>query len=104
MTDATQKASANAETQKQSTSSEKDWKRGNKPENEDGIVHFDTTITKLVERENADGDMEWVEVMSDNLYPGEKLKRADDEEKQAEKQKAARQRQEKAAKERGTDK
>lgn len=51
---------------------------------------FDTTVAKLVERENEDGDKEWVEVMSDNLYPGEKLKRADDEEKAAEKAKAAR--------------
>lgn len=44
------------------------------------IQHFDTTITKLVERENADGETEWVEVMSDNLYPGEKLKRDEDAE------------------------
>jgi hypothetical protein len=51
------------------------------------IQHFDTTITKLVERENADGEMETVEVMSDNLYPGERLKSeqdAEDKERDAE--------------------
>jgi hypothetical protein len=42
-------------------------------------VHFDCTIAKLVEMENADGDKEWVEVMSDTLYPGEKLKRVEDD-------------------------
>lgn len=50
--------------------------------NDDEIQFFDTTITKLVERKNEEtGDTEWVEAMSDNLYPGEKLKREVDEEK-----------------------
>ncbi len=54
-------------------------------------VFFETTIAKLVERENAKGDKEWVEVMSDNLYPGEKLKRTADEEETEEKARKARQ-------------
>lgn len=64
-------------------------KRTNEPQ------FFDTTITKIVERENADGEKEWVEVMSDNLYPGEKLKRTDDEEKAEARDKAAREKAEK---------
>lgn len=48
---------------------------------------FEGTFAKLVERENADGDTEVVEVMSDNLYPGEKRKRDDDQEKADEKAK-----------------
>lgn len=85
-------AAAAAQTQKQSASGEQDWKAKNKAEdNNDEIQFFDTTVAKLVERENADGEKEWVEVLSDNLYPGEKLKRADDEEKAAEKERAARQ-------------
>jgi hypothetical protein len=63
---------------------------------------FDTTIAKLVQREVEDADgkksKEWVEVMSDNLYPGEKLKRADDEEKAAKKADRAREAREKANK------
>ncbi len=52
---------------------------------------FDTTIAKMVEREVEDektGEKhtEWVEVMSDNLYPGE-LTKAEYDEKQAEKNK-----------------
>jgi hypothetical protein len=86
--------SASGESQKQSASGEKDFKAKNKAENSDEIQHFDTTIAKLVERENEEtGETEWVEVMSDNLYPGERLKRADDEEKQAKKQELARARQ-----------
>lgn len=82
--DTPERASASGESQKQSASTEKDFKKANKPENSDEIQHFDTTIAKLVERENPDtGETETVEVLSDNLYPGEKLKRADDEEKAA---------------------
>lgn len=55
----------------------------------DDIQYFETSVTKLVERENPDtGETETVEVISDNLYPGEKLKRADDEEKAAAKKEA----------------
>jgi hypothetical protein len=73
----------------------------------DEIQHFDTTITKLVERdvpdEGTDGEdgkthKEWVEVMSDNLYPGEKLKREADEEQNDKKAQAARKERAKAAK------
>lgn len=46
---------------------------------------FDTTIAKLVQREVEDEkgnkSTEWVEVMSDNLYPGERLKSEVDAEK-----------------------
>lgn len=59
-------------------------------EESDEIQYFDTTITKFVERENADGDKEWVEVMSDNLYPGERLKRDEDAERDARKDELAR--------------
>lgn len=59
---------------------------------------FDTAVAKLVERENADGDKEWVEVLSDNLYPGEKLKRTEDDEKAEAKAKAAREARAKADK------
>lgn len=52
---------------------------------DDEIRYFDTTVTKLVKRENEDGDEEWIEVMSDNLYPGERLKRDVEEEKAKEK-------------------
>lgn len=80
-------AAAAAPSQAQSGSA--DPKNAKSPEKKaaqkDEPQHFDTTISKLVERENADGEMEWTEVMSDNLYPGEKLKRADDEEKAAKK-------------------
>lgn len=71
-------------------------KKNEVPENEtveeraartDEPQFFDTTIAKVVERENAEGDKEWVEVMSDNLYPGEKLKRTHDEELAEEKAK-----------------
>lgn len=84
--------SADAQSQAQSASGEDANKRRNAPErNEDEIQHFDTTVTKLVERENDEtGETEWVECMSDNLYPGEKLKRADDEEKTAHKGELAR--------------
>jgi hypothetical protein len=92
-----QQTSTAAPSQLQSASSETEQKRQT-PEKEaaknDEPQFFDTTIAKLVEREVEDKDgnktTEWVEVMSDNLYPGEKLKRADDEEKAAEKDKAAR--------------
>jgi hypothetical protein len=96
---------ASAQTsQAQSASGEQDYKADNKPEKHaDEIQFFDTTITKLVERENEDGEMEWVEVLSDNLYPGEKLKRADDEEKAAEKAKVAREARAKAADDRKAD-
>lgn len=78
-------ASASAESQAQQTSGEKDFKEANKPEESDEIQFFDTTVAKMVEVENADGEKEWVEVLSDNLYPGEKLKRAMDDEKYAQK-------------------
>jgi hypothetical protein len=101
--DNTTGVAASAQTQAQSASGEKDWKAANKPEKKaDEIQFFDTTIAKLVERENEDGDKEWVEVLSDNLYPGEKLKRADDEEKAAEKAKVAREARTKAADDRKT--
>lgn len=52
----------------------------------DEIQYFDTMVVKLVEKENEEtGEKEWVEVMSDNLYPGEKLKREVDEENAKEK-------------------
>lgn len=59
--------------------------------NGDDIQYFDTTVTKLVERENEQtGEKEWVEVMSDNLYPGERLKRdVEDERAQEATDKAA---------------
>lgn len=41
-------------------------------------VHFHGTVAKLVQRTDADGNETWEEVMSDNLYPGEKLKRVED--------------------------
>lgn len=100
MADKPTNVAGDAHTQKQTASGEKDWKKANKPTDDNGYpeakaddepVYFDTTIAKLVKRENADGDEEWVEVMSDNLYPGEKLKRADDDEKAAEKDERARQ-------------
>lgn len=97
------RATADATSQAQAGSTEKAHKDANKPgKNKDEIQFFDTTITKLVDRpvldENGEetGETETVEVLSDNLYPGEKLKRADDEEKAAAKkeeiQKAARKR------------
>ncbi len=96
MTEKASTVSTSAQTQAQTASAEKDWKQRNAAEGgemepkEDEPIYFDTTIAKLVKRENSDGDEEWVEVLSDNLYPGEKLKRADDEEKAAEKDKKAR--------------
>jgi hypothetical protein len=91
-------ASADAPTQAQTGSGEQQYKDQNKPEkNTDEIQHFESTVAKLAERENEDGEKEWVEVMSDNLYPGEKLKRAADDEKTAEKAKAARETAQKAA-------
>ncbi len=79
---------AGPQSQAQSASAEPEHKAEYDPQkqvDETGEpVFFDTTIAKLVERENADGEKEWVEVMSDNLYPGEKLKRTEDE-KDAEK-------------------
>lgn len=87
-------AAASAPSQAQSVSAEKDLKAKRAPEKSDEIQFFDTTVTKLVEREVEDEDgkthTEVVEVMSDNLYPGEKLKRADDEEKAAKKAEEAR--------------
>lgn len=85
-------AAADAPTQAQNASAEPDNVRKNAPENNaDEIQHFDTTVAKLVERENEEtGETEWVEVMSDNLYPGEKLKRAEDEEKIARREELAR--------------
>lgn len=45
------------------------------PEPTEAIQHFDGTVVKLVERTNEEtGETETLEVMSDNLYPGEKLK------------------------------
>lgn len=86
--------SAAGQSQAQMGSAELDFKRRNDPESgehADEIQFFDTTIAKMVERENEEtGEMEWVEVMSDNLYPGEKLKRAYDEEKAAENAQVAR--------------
>jgi hypothetical protein len=65
-----------------------DEKRASDIAGDDEIQFFDTTIAKLVPRENEEtGETEWVEVLSDNLYPGEKLKRVADEEKAAEKAK-----------------
>lgn len=103
--------SATALTQAQMGSSEKDRKDKNKPENKkDEIQFFEGTITKLVERPVLDkdgedtGETETFEVLSDNLYPGEKLKRADDEEKAEAKAKAARKDAKEAAEKRGTDK
>lgn len=88
------------QTQKQTASGEQDFKAANSPEKQsDEIQFFDTTIAKLVERENADGEKEWVEVLSDNLYPGERLKREVDEEKAAEKAKADQEAAEKAREE-----
>jgi hypothetical protein len=105
------RVSASAESQAQAGSTERDYKAKNKPEkNSDEIQFFDTTITKLVERpvldENGEetGETETVEVLSDNLYPGEKLKRADDEEKAEAKKKEAQRAAKKAAEARGTDK
>lgn len=91
-------AAADAPSQKSTTSGEADFKEENKLVDENGYpqaakedepIYFDTTVAKLVKRENADGDEEWVEVLSDNLYPGEKLKRADDDEKATKKLRAA---------------
>ncbi len=87
------------QTQAQTASAEKDWKKRNAPDEnggeaqpkDDEPIYFDTTIAKLVKRENENGDEEWVEVLSDNLYPGERLKRDVEEEKakkKAEKDKA----------------
>lgn len=76
----------------------------------DDIQHFDTTIAKLVERDvpddGTDGEegkthKEWVEVMSDNLYPGEKLKREADKEETDRKAEVARK---ERAKDRDADK
>lgn len=108
-TDDKTRVSADATSQAQSGSSEKDRREANKPEKKsDEIQFFDGTITKLVDREvedeNGDKHVETVEVISDNLYPGEKLKRADDEEKAKAKQDKARREAKKAAEARGTDK
>lgn len=91
------RVSASAESQAQQSSGEKSFKDKNKPEKKnDEIQFFDTTITKLVDRpvldENGEetGETETIEVLSDNLYPGEKLKRAADEEKAQAKQEEAR--------------
>jgi hypothetical protein len=91
-----------ADNDKTRVSADADPKGKNKAEkNADEIQFFETTITKLVERENpVTGEKETVEVLSDNLYPGEKLKRVDDEEKAAAKAETAR----KAAEQRRTDK
>lgn len=66
------------QSQKQSGSAEPDYKEATAPDkgkNKDEIQFFDTTFAKLVERKDEQtGKTEWVEVMSDNLYPGEKLK------------------------------
>lgn len=79
------------QSQAQTASPEPDFKKKNAPENSDEPQFFDTTIAKLVERKNEEtGETEWVEVLSDNLFPGEKLKRDDDAEKLAEKEKKAR--------------
>ena len=94
-----------APTQAQMGSAEKEAKKRGAPENnQDEIQFFDTMIVKLVAKKDDEGnevkddngDTEWVEVLSDNLYPGEKLKRADDEEKAAEKERKAREERAKA--------
>ncbi len=82
--------SSGPQSQAQSASAEPEHKAEYDPEKqvaETGEpVFFDTTIAKLVERENErTGEKEWIEVMSDNLYPGEKLKRTEDAEKAKEK-------------------
>jgi len=83
---------AGPQSQAQSASAEPDFKKKNAPEKSDEPQFFDTTIAKLVEREDPEtGKKEWVEVLSDNLFPGEKLKREDDAERLAEKDKQARQ-------------
>lgn len=46
---------------------------------DDEPVHFDCTIAKLVKYTDSDGNETWEEVMSDTLYPGEKLKRVEDD-------------------------
>ncbi len=97
------------QTQAQTASPEKDWKKRNAPdggENSDEIQFFDTMIVKLVPKKDDEGkevkddngDTEWVEVLSDNLYPGERLKREVDEEKAEEKAEAERKEREKADK------
>src|SRR3954463_4438785 len=54
------------------------------------VQHFDTAVIKLVYRPNPEtGETETVEVMSDNLYPGERLKREVDAEKAKEATEAA---------------
>ncbi len=58
----------------------------------DEPLFFETTIAKYVEREVEDEKgnktTEWVEVMSDNLYPGEKTKAEYDAEQAEKKAKA----------------
>jgi hypothetical protein len=106
---------ANAPTQAQmGTGNPKDAGKDKKPEKAaakaDEPQFFEGTITKLVDRPVLDkdgedtGETETYEVLSDNLYPGEKLKRADDEEKAAKKVEAARKDAKDAAEKRGTDK
>jgi hypothetical protein len=86
------------QSQAQEVSHEPDYKAKKdptKPENADEIQFFDTSFAKLVEREDEDGKKQWVEVVSDNLYPGEKLKSvvdAEKAEKKAERDKATRER------------
>jgi hypothetical protein len=101
MADTTKPATANDPRQNPGPNAPRE---DNKPDRKadrksDEIQFFDTTIAKLVERDvpddGKDGEegkthKEWVEVMSDNLYPGEKLKREVDEEDAKKKAEAAR--------------
>lgn len=80
-----------ADDQNPQTSNADAAKKRNAATGDDEIQFFDTTIAKLVERENEEtGEKEWVEVMSDNLYPGERLKRDVEEERAKEKEEVAR--------------
>jgi hypothetical protein len=99
MADKQTNASGDATSQAQSGSAERERKTRNKPEQSDEIQFFDTTIAKMVERDVPDDGTdpeegkthkEWVEVMSDHLVPGEKLKRAMDEEQTAKRAEEAR--------------
>lgn len=83
-----QRGGASGESQLQSASAEKDQK-AKAPEREaetnQETEFFDTTIVKI----KTDDDGNDIEVMSDHLDPGEKLKRALDAEKAAEKEQQA---------------
>lgn len=79
---------ASAESQLQSASAEPDQKAKapeRQAEKNQETEFFDTTIVKI----KTDDDGNEIEVMSDHLDPGEKLKRSLDAEKAAEKEQAA---------------